>query len=61
MNINKLEDINFISMTEALKLANAGFLHIGVDEYHLIACTEEAYKVMEKAYDEWVEQEEGSE
>lgn len=61
MNINKLEDINFISMTEALKLANAGFIHIGVYGYHLIACNEEAYKVMEKAYDEWVEQEEGVE
>ena len=61
MNNNKLEDINFVSMIGALREMNAGFIQVGIDGYHLIACTEEAYKVMEKAYDEWVDQEEGAE
>ena len=61
MNINKLEDINFVSMIGALREANAGFIQVGIAGYHLIACTEEAYKVMEKAYDEWLDQEEGAE
>lgn len=58
MNINKLEDINFVSMVNTLKQMNAGCLHVGIGGYHLIACTEEAYRVMEKAYEEWVDQEE---
>ena len=61
MNNNKLEDINFVSMIGALREMNAGFIQVGIDGYHHIACTEEVYKVMEKAYDEWVDQEEGAE
>lgn len=60
MNNNKLEDINFVSMIGALREMNAGFIQVGIGGYHLIACTEKAYKVMEKAYDEWVNQEEGA-
>lgn len=59
MMINKLEDINFVSMVNMLEDMNAGYVNVGINGYHLIACTEEAFRVMEKAYDEWVEQEEG--
>ena len=58
MNINKLEDINFVSMVKTLREANAGYISVGIEGYHLIACTEEAFRFMEKAYDEWVDQEE---
>lgn len=61
MNINKLEDINFVSMVNMLEEMNAGYVHVGINDYHFITCTEEAFRVMEKAYDEWVDQEEGAE
>ena len=61
MNVNKLEDINFVSMIGTLREMNAGFINVGIEGYHLIACTDEAYRVMEKAYDEWLDQEEGAE
>ena len=61
MNINKLEDINFVSMVKTLRESDAGYISVGTNGYYLIACKEEAFRFMEKAYDEWVDQEEGAE
>ena len=55
-----IRDINFASIVEMLEAMNAGYVHVGVNEYHYICCTEEAFRVMERAYDEWLDQEEGA-
>lgn len=55
-----MEEIkDFALMLDMLKKTNAGYFAVGIDGYQFIVCTEEAFKVMNKAYYEWIDKEEG--
>nr|DAZ84837.1 MAG TPA: hypothetical protein [Caudoviricetes sp.] len=45
-------------MLRALKECNAGMVSASGGEYHIIVCTDEAYNVLNEAYDEWAAGEE---
>lgn len=45
------------TLVEMLKEFNAGCVQVNFDEYHIIACTDEAYTVMSSAYNEWMNDE----
>lgn len=45
-------------MFRALKECNAGMVSASGGEYHIIVCTDEAYNVLNEAYDEWAAGEE---
>lgn len=47
-----------LEMFKALKKHNAGMVSVSSGEYHIIVCTDEAYNVMNEAYDEWATREE---
>ena len=40
-------------MLRTLKECNAGMVSASGGEYHIIVCTDRAYRVIQDAYDEW--------
>lgn len=44
-------------MVKMLEDCNAGMVNAGIGKYHIIVCTDEANKVIQEAYDEWVAEE----